>query len=156
MNKSTSGFTIVEIAVVVVIISILATLVTVGFNRTQADTRDTLRSSRTTVIANALEKYYDENGDYPSCSSLTQSGSVVANSVLAGIDPATLLTPKSAAAATNSISCADLTTTTGPDTYAYIGDGTASCSTGAACTRWTLKYIDEGSNQIKTISSQHK
>ena len=87
MNKSTSGFTIVEIAVVVVIISILATLVTVGFNRTQADTRDTLRSSRTTVIANALEKYYDENGDYPSCSSLTQSGSVVANSVLPALTP---------------------------------------------------------------------
>ncbi len=157
MNKSLRGFTLVEIAVVLVVLGVLTTVITVGFNRTLTDSRDTVRSSRAGIIATALERYYEINGEYPSCSSLTQTGTVVTDSVLKGLDPATLLTPKSTAAATaatNSISCSDLTSASGPDSFAYIGDGTTSCTTGAACYEWTLKYIEEGSSQVKTIKSQ--
>lgn len=154
MQKGTRGFTIVEIAVVVVIISVLVTLVMLGFGRTQADTRDSVRTSRTSTIASALEKYYDRNGEYPSCSQLTQAGTVVASSVLQGVDSATLLTPKSGPTDTNSISCSDLTSANDPDVFAYVGDGTTNCSLGASCYEWTIKYIDESTGTIKTIHSR--
>jgi type IV pilus assembly protein PilE len=77
MRKSKSGFTIVELLVVIAVIGILTTIGIMSFTRYQASSRDTQRSSRTTLIAEALEKYYDKNGEYPSCSTLTQSATIV-------------------------------------------------------------------------------
>jgi len=159
MRKSTSGFTIVELLVVIAVIGILTTIGILSFTRYQSSSRDTQRSSRTTLIAEALEKYYDKNGEYPSCSALTQSAAIVDTAVLPGIDPLALLTPKSASSDTNSIKCTDLTgAASDPDVFAYVGDGSAACNTGtgtgASCLSWTLKYIDESSGTVKTLQSR--
>jgi prepilin-type N-terminal cleavage/methylation domain-containing protein len=155
MRKSKSGFTIVELLVVIAVIGILTTIGIMSFTRYQASSRDTQRSSRTTLIAEALEKYYDKNGEYPSCSTLTQSATIVDTTVLPGIDPLALLTPKSAASDTNSIKCTDLTgAASDPDVFAYVGDGSAACATGASCLSWTLKYIDESTGAVKTLQSR--
>jgi len=156
MRKSKSGFTIVEISVVIVILGILISLVALNFSRVQSGARDTQRSSRASIIADALEKYYDANGEYPSCGALTRAAATVDTTVLPGIDPTALLTPKSVSTDTNSIRCSDLTTaSTSPDIFAYVGDGSTDCATGASCLSWTLKYTDETTGTVKTITSRH-
>jgi len=157
MKKDTSGFTIVELLIVIAVIGILATISVVGFSRTQTMTRDAQRSSKSSVIVEALEKYYDKNGEYPSCSAVTSSVSNVTTAVLPGINSDALVTPKSTDAAANSIQCQDLTNiATDPDIFAYIGDGSAACTSGQSCLEFTLKYKDEIANQIVSIQSRRR
>lgn len=65
IRKPAAGFTIVEISIVVIVIVILVaiTSATIAANLTRA--RDTARESDVATIMNALEKYYDQNGEYP-------------------------------------------------------------------------------------------
>ena len=65
MKKSKSGFTIVELAVVIVVIAILATIILVSYNRVQAQSRDARRLSDVADIQKAMELYYSDNGVYP-------------------------------------------------------------------------------------------
>lgn len=149
------GFTIIELLVVVSVIAILSLISVFGFNAVQAGTRDSQRSTRVTQLAEALEKYYAKNGEYPSCSALTSSATS-AITTLSGLDPTVLVTPKAAAGVTNSIdpSCATLSVGGSTDKYAYVGDGSTTCATGG-CLSYTLQYVEEGSNTIKSIASRH-
>lgn len=157
MRKSTRAFTIVELVVVIAIIGILAAISTIGYSRFQATARDSQRSSKTTAIAEALEKYYDANGEYPSCSALTTDATTVSKTALKNIDTGALIAPKAASGATNSLTCTDLTGAAGEsDSYAYIGDSTADCASGAACLQFTLKYHEESTGAIISINSRRR
>lgn len=151
--KKHSGFTIVEVAIVVVVVAIIATLTLVVFGRVQGDSRDRSRAVDANLIAEALEKYYDNNGEYPSCAQMTATGSTVVTNTLVGTDLQTLLTPKAPSLATNSIQCGEANLNNS-DIYAYIGDGTAGCSGSGACQSWTLKYKKESDGQVASISSR--
>lgn len=61
--KRWAGFTIVELAVVITIIGILATIVVVNYNSTQAKARDTRRLSNLSSIAEAITSYRLKFGD---------------------------------------------------------------------------------------------
>ena len=63
-----SGFTIVEILIVVVVIAILASISMVAYGGVQARARDAQRQQDTRIIAQALEMYYLDNGNYPAAS----------------------------------------------------------------------------------------
>lgn len=154
MAKRKSGFTIVELMVVVAIIAILAAVSIVMYSRVQVDARDTERASKVSIIAGALEKYYSQNGEYPGCTAMVQAGSAVSANVLKGIEVEALLVPNSPAGVTNSITCSALTAT-GPDLFRYAGDGTATCNTGAACTTFTLQYRREVTKEIISVGSRH-
>lgn len=65
MNKSRSGFTIVELLIVIVVIAILATVSIVAYNGIQQRARNSQRISDIKAIANAVELYYADNGSYP-------------------------------------------------------------------------------------------
>jgi len=65
------AFTLVELLIVIAIIGVVGTLGIIGFNGVQKDARDKARDSQTTIIANALEKYYDDNNEYPSVALMT-------------------------------------------------------------------------------------
>lgn len=67
------GFTIVELIIVIVIISIMASIAFVGYNLVQISTNDTHREADVTAIMNALETYYNKNGEYPANDSLNPS-----------------------------------------------------------------------------------
>lgn len=67
MRKSTSGFTIVEIVTVIVIIGILASITLVLYSQSQKSSRDNTRRVQVKSIMTALQSYYNDNGEYPVC-----------------------------------------------------------------------------------------
>ena len=150
------GFTLVELVVVIAVIAILATLATLGLSRYLQDSRDNKRLSNATVIAEALEKYYDKNGEYPSCAAITASGPTVTANTLKGLDQASLLAPGADSSTTNSIRCGTTLTISGDDFYQYVGDGSADCNGSGSCLSFSLKYKDEVDGQIKQIDSRRK
>ena len=65
LKQRQSGFTIVELLIVIVIIGILATLVIVTFSGVQQRARDSERKTDINAIAGQLEAFYATNGYYP-------------------------------------------------------------------------------------------
>lgn len=156
MIRYRNGFTLIEVLVTVIIVGLLASISIVAYGRFQADSRDAQRASRTTILFEALEKYYGKNGEYPGCAAMTQNVTTITTTVLPGVDTQAFITPKAPAGTTNSITCTALSGTSGPDVFAYVGDGTPTCSTGAACTSFTLQYREEAnSGAIKSTPSRH-
>lgn len=72
-NIRSNGFTIVELLVVIIVISILASIVIVVYNNAQGRARDATRKADVLNIAKALELYYDDNGSYPAASGTNSS-----------------------------------------------------------------------------------
>jgi len=64
MKKSVSGFTIVELLIVIVVIAILATITIVAYNGVQERTRDSIRKEDLGSLAKAWQLYAIDNGDY--------------------------------------------------------------------------------------------
>ena len=60
-----SGFTIVELLIVIVVIAILAAITVVAFNGIQQRARDNGRITKIQSIAKAIELYKVDNGRYP-------------------------------------------------------------------------------------------
>jgi prepilin-type N-terminal cleavage/methylation domain-containing protein len=145
MKPRSNGFTIVEVIIVVIVIGILVGLGTFAFVQVQTNARNDQRAADTTAIADALEEYYRINSVYPSCSAMTQSAATVAS--LLKVDVEVLRAP-TAASGTNSLSCALLTSGTGADTYAYVGDATTECTSNTFCFEFTLQYRQEGTGTI--------
>lgn len=75
MRKTTSGFTIVELLIVIVVIAILAAISVIAYTGIQQRGRDSQRESDIATIAKALEMYYIDEGEFP-----PGSGSTVINS----------------------------------------------------------------------------
>ena len=133
------GFTVLELLIVVAIIGVLSTITIVSYSSIQSGSRDTQRSSRLKIISEALEKYYQQYGQYPDCDAMIASPSVVADT-LKNLDPDVLTTP-SDAKGTNSFIC-DMEPAT--DKFAYHGGGA----------EYTLQYKEEGSGDVKSVLSR--
>lgn len=64
MKKSVTGFTIVELLIVIVVIAILATISIVAYTGIQARARDNIRKSDLAEIKKALLLYNVDKGDW--------------------------------------------------------------------------------------------
>lgn len=64
---SSKGFTVLELLVVITVIAILATIVIVSYSGIQERARDSERDSHVTQLKIAMEKYFADNSQYPSC-----------------------------------------------------------------------------------------
>jgi len=137
------GYTLIELLIVIAIIGILTAIGIVSFSSVQSQSRNSQRLSKITVISEALEKYYDKNGAYPSCAEITAASNTVSSTTLNGLDPSVLTTPSGAKGTNSFTSC-----TTDPisDTFAYILNSNGS---------YTLKYKEEGvSSSVKSVASR--
>jgi len=65
MQKSTSGFTIIELIVVIVVLGIIAAIVMVSYNGIQQATLNQQRSAELLEWRATFEKYKAANGEYP-------------------------------------------------------------------------------------------
>ena len=65
MAKSKSGFTIVELLIVIVVIGILAAITVVAFNGIQTRAYNSQRKSDLAALVKGLEMYRVENNRYP-------------------------------------------------------------------------------------------
>lgn len=63
--RKQSGFTIIELLIVIAIIGVLALLVITNFQGAQAKGRDTLRQNNINALYTKLEEYHNEEGNYP-------------------------------------------------------------------------------------------
>ena len=75
MKKSTNGFTIVELLIVIVVIAILAAIVIVAYTGMSKKANDSKRLSDIDTIVKALEVYKLKNGDYPAAQSTPNASS---------------------------------------------------------------------------------
>lgn len=64
-KQKQSGFTIVELLIVIVVISILAAITVVAYNGVQQRARDSGRMQKLRDIAKSIELYKIDNGRYP-------------------------------------------------------------------------------------------
>lgn len=154
--KARAGFTIVEVVIIIAVLGILVTITSFGFGTVQQNSRDAKRAADALVIADALENYFNENGEYPGCSAMTASANDLRTNTLKNINETVLVTPKAPSGSSQSIKCDDLTSTSQDDFYAYIGDSSSTCQSGNSCNSWVLKYQVEGSDTIAQIQSRRQ
>ena len=64
-KKKTKGFTLIELIIVIAIVAIIATVAVPKGNRCFKKARDNSNKANITIIKNAHERYYAENGEYP-------------------------------------------------------------------------------------------
>lgn len=143
MRKTLSAFTIVELILVISIIGILSTIGVVSYNSIKISSEALQKETKTKTITEAIEKYYEKNGAYPSCADLTQSPNIVTDEVLTGLDPGVLTVPGEPEG-TNSIACTNTPTLS---QYGYSSDGGS----------FSLFYLkDENSSNVTTINNKQR
>ena len=137
-NKQ-SGFTIVELLIVIVVIGILAGLVITTFNGIQQKARDTERETDIKAIHAQVEAFWAQKGYYPSLVDMNNrtavTGFVAVN--LKGLDAEAFKDPKGAAALLVGAPVASA--------YAYVVSPSV-CDTAASttCVAYTLTATLEG------------
>lgn len=123
-QKKQSGFTIVELLIVIVIIGILAGLVVTQILGATAKARDTERKTDLDQIANQLEAYYAKNGFYPTLANINSATWRTGNQFAVGDGAKSLADPSNAATTTLAATAADSV----GDAYGYVP--TTSCTAG--------------------------
>lgn len=73
MKKTTSGFTIVELLIVIIVISILAAITVVSFNGVRARALQSEKVSKFNEVRKALERFKIDNSRYPGASEINGS-----------------------------------------------------------------------------------
>ena len=68
MKRRASGFTIVEIAIIIAVIGVISAMALVTFGQTQRSARDDRITADITSLKRSIQTYYNENGAYPTCS----------------------------------------------------------------------------------------
>lgn len=152
MSKISKGFTLIELIIVTVVIGIISVIGVASFTKVQVLARDNERSSKSTVIITALEKYYSQNGEYPSCNSVSQS--VEEAALIIDIDNTEIFkTPLSASNNAILPDCKPLINGSTEDNFAYIGIGDNCVASG--CGSYIFEYIEEATGQIISTKSRY-
>lgn len=137
LKTKQSGFTIVELLIVIVVIGILAALVITTFNGIQQKGRDTERQTDIKAIHGQLEAYYAQSGYYPTFTNLTTD--TWRDDNMRGLDDGALQDPSGSTLSSTAA-------TAGSRTYSYIPSPTGcdNVSPETNCTGYQLAAGLEG------------
>src|SRR3989344_6060104 len=149
LKRKQSGFTIVELLIVIIVIGILAALVLVTFTGVQQKARNTVRVTDVKGVASHLEVYNAQQGYYPTATNLNTAAFI--SGQLKGLDPGATCDPHDTNVATPP--CTFSGTGSTSQKFGYVPLPAACDNTaGNECTSFTLSYTEEGGVQ-KSINS---
>lgn len=134
LKRKESGFTIVELLIVIVVIGILAALVVTTFSGIQRKARDSERQTDINAVHSQVEAYYAQNGRYPTNANLDDDTFVTAQ--LKGLDVNALRDPKGA---DNNVADA-----AAANVYAYAVTPAGCDNSTTDCTGYVLTATLEG------------
>jgi len=161
-QKSQSGFTIVELLIVIVIIGILAGLVVTQFVNANQSARDSERKTDLNSLASQLEVYNGRAGGYPTLANMNDPAWRKANELSAGDNGKAMIDPQGA-------SVTDLQAAPTKQRYSYqpLDSTGANCTSGmtdvtgeavdpapaSPCTNYTLTAYLENKNDKSGVAS---
>lgn len=158
-QNNNAAFTIVEAIIVISVIAIISSLAVIGYSSLRKESRDAIREGNSIVISEALEKYYDQSGEYPSVASLvndipSNTGAAVASKL--SVPAGSLVMPNMPSATTNAITSS---LDSENDYLAYEAESIEDnerCQDDpvGGCDKFTLRYIQEASESEKVIHSR--
>jgi prepilin-type N-terminal cleavage/methylation domain-containing protein len=138
-----SGFTIVELLIVIVVIGILAALVITTYTGIQAKARNGQRQSDLKSLRTHIEAYFSQEGHYPSLADMNDSSWVGTN--LPSLDKNALVDPS------NTSQSSQLASSPTAHQYSYqpSDDSNASCEgADTNCSKYILTATYEGSGTL--------
>lgn len=149
-QKTSAGFTIIEMVVVVIIIGILSTLVITTYSGVQAQNRNKDRQADIDTLQSQLEVYYAQYSRYPTLANLNDGAWRQAN--LKNLSTDTLKDPRWSDKNNNCAPAKQVaiinTVKTGCYTYQPVGPDGAACNNDAVeCTQYTLTAQLEGTGK---------
>lgn len=152
LKRKQSGFTIVELLIVIVVIGILAAIVITTFTGVQKKGRDADRKSDINAIYSQVEVYFAQEAKYPSLNQMNNSTTAPSTATwrtdnLKGLQDDALTDPKGSSAA--------LVDSAAANAYSYATTP-ANCDNGAGgdCTGFTLTAtLEAGGTFVKTGSN---
>lgn len=143
LKRKQSGFTIVELLIVIVVIGILAALVVTTFSGIQKKARDTERETDIKAIHGQLEAAFAEDNAYPQLSDLNSE--TWRGTHMKGLDKEALKDPK----ATSTTDKYAITADGANSSYKYVASP-SGCTT--ECTGYTLTATKEGGGTFEKKS----
>ncbi len=146
LKRKQSGFTIVELLIVIVVIGILAALVITTFSGIQKKARDSERQTDINATHGQIEAYFAQQGYYPTLTNLQTDSWVQAN--LKGLDVKSLQAPNTSS---NSIVGTGAAITNYQ--YAVTPSGCDNAAAATYCTGYTLTANQENSTTPYTKSA---
>ncbi len=138
LKKRQSGFTIVELLIVIVVIGILAALVITTYGGIQSKARNSKRQVDLQSLQTQIEAFYSQNGYYPSLTDMNSGAWRTIN--MKSLDVGAMTDPSNPGVST-------LVTAPVLKSYAYAvtDNANASCeSTDTTCAKYTLTASYEG------------
>lgn len=158
--RNKAGFTIVELLVVIVVIGIISTASILTYTKVQQQSRDSQRAASATIISENLEKYFADNGEYPSVSQMTATNANTPKQLLGLNNLDSFIAPRSPAGTTTNLWKAGSATSTNKLTYTGNTDASASCLTGTAatdvCADYKIQYYVDKTSTVETLYSRNK
>lgn len=148
MTKSKSGFTIVELLIVIVVIGILAAITIVAYNGIQARAHDTQRDVAIKNVRKQLEMYYIDKGYYPTTGQIIGPNTTWLKTNMPDIANGTVIAPGAPIGTINSFTTGGSAIT--PINYSYYSLTSTGdvCTTEGDCTDYRLAWRSEATNAI--------
>ncbi|HUD06286.1 MAG TPA: hypothetical protein VMR34_00195 [Candidatus Saccharimonadales bacterium] len=147
--SNSSGFTVVELLVIVLIIGILSSVLVLTYSGIQQKQHNNTRINDIKLIQTNLEAYFAQNGIYPTLTDINSNSWVQTN--MKTLDLGSIRDPqeKSSIPAFSSVPI--------KTQYAYqptASDGTSPCDNKTvACAKYVLTATLEGSTQTFVVKS---
>ena len=144
LKRKQSGFTIVELLIVIVVIGILAAIVITTFTGVQKKGRDADRKSDVNAIYSQVEVYFAQEGKYPTLANLNDGD--FRNTNLKGLSADALTDPKGSGATLVGAPVANA--------YSYVVTPTGCDNSTTDCIGFTLTAtLEAGGTFAKTGSN---